>query len=94
MPAVTVALADVNNELAGTIVACAVGAGGLTPVQTVMCYPEGFIAEGHPHNLGKAKFWAAEAAITSSGAWIYCICRVHHSLAIFKVNADGAAIPL
>lgn len=81
--------AYVNNELGGTIVACALGPDGLTPLQTVLCYPAGFVAEGHPHNLGKGKFWAAEAVITQSAAWLYCICRVHHSLAIFKVNADG-----
>ena len=31
--------ADVNNELGGTIVACALGPDGITPLQTVLCYP-------------------------------------------------------
>ena len=25
----------------------------------------------------------------ADGGWVYCICRVHHSVAIFKVDNDG-----
>eukprot|EP00040_Diaphanoeca_grandis_P009600 m.49435 g.49435 ORF g.49435 m.49435 type:complete len:389 (+) comp21021_c1_seq1:13-1179(+) len=83
-------IAYVNNELSGTVVACAISnLKGLEPVQTISCYPEEFICEGHEHNFGFAKFWGAEMVITKSGKFLYAICRVHHSLAIFRTNADG-----
>ena len=39
--------------------------------------------------LGKGRFWASEAVITFNGDYIYCICRVHQSIAVFKVLEDG-----
>jgi 6-phosphogluconolactonase len=55
-------------------------------------YPRGFVAEGHEDNFGKAAFWGAEAVVTLDGKWYYYICRVHHSLAIFEVQADGLLV--
>jgi hypothetical protein len=47
---------------------------------------------GHPDNFGKAKFWTAEAVVTNSGRWLYCVCRVHHSIAIFAVDQDDGSL--
>merc|ERR1712232_902722 len=83
-------IAYVNCELGGSLVVCEIDdIRGLCPVQSVAAYPEGFVGHGHPENLGKASFWTAEAQITHDGKFIFCICRVDQSLAIFKVEHDG-----
>ena len=77
-------VAYVNCELSGALAVCSVDAErGLTPVQSVSAYPDGYAGGG---GLGKASFWAAEAAITRDGRHVYCICRVHQSLAIFAAD--------
>ena len=82
-------VAYVNCELNGTVVICAVDDDrGLLPVQTVFCYPEGFEGRGHQQNLGRADFWGAEACLSADGSHYYYICRVHQSIAVFKVGTD------
>jgi 6-phosphogluconolactonase len=86
-------LAYVNCELGGVVVACTIDeVKGLVPFQTVLAYPEDFVCEGHAHNLGKGAFWTAEAAIAPDGAFLYVICRVHHSVAIFAVQQNGGLV--
>lgn len=84
-------LAYVTCELDGTVVSCRRTAVGLEPFAKLLVYPpkEEFVALGHPDNKGKGEYWTAEAAITADGSFVYCICRVHHSLAICRVDADG-----
>ena len=62
------------------------------PVQTVRCYPEGFEVRGHPENLGKADFWGAEGCLSGDGSYYYYICRVHQSIAVFKVGSDDGKL--
>jgi 6-phosphogluconolactonase len=86
-------VAYVNCELNGTAVVCAVDdEKGLVPVQTVRCYPEGFEVRGHPENLGKADFWGAEGCLSGDGSYYYYICRVHQSIAVFKVGSDDGKL--
>ncbi len=83
-------VAYVNCELDGTAVVCEVDdEKGLLPVQTVRCYPEDFRAAGHPDNLGKGDYWGAEGCLSADGRYYYYICRVHQSLAVCAVGADG-----
>ena len=44
----------------------------------------------HPENFGKASFWTAEALLGPDARFLYVICRIHHSIAIVPVGADGA----
>mgnify|MGYP000001414418 FL=1 len=82
-------IAYVNAELDGTVTVCTVDDDkGLTPVQTLFCYPEGFVALDHPENLGKAYFWGAEGCLSADTSYYY-ICRVHQSIAVYTVEADG-----
>lgn len=63
-------MAYVNCELSGTVVVCSVDKDtGVTPVQTLLAYPKGFVALDHPDNFGKAAFWGAEGVITRDGRW-------------------------
>jgi len=83
-------VAYVNAELDGTVTVCTVDdEKGLTPVQTLFCYPGDFVALGHPENLGKADFWGAEACLSADASYYYYICRVHQSIAVYTVGADG-----
>lgn len=83
-------VAYVNCELNGTAVVCTVDDDkGLIPVQTVRCYPEGFVARGHPENLGRSDFWGAEGCLSADGSHYYYIARVHQSIAVFTVGDDG-----
>ncbi|MBL8211758.1 MAG: lactonase family protein [Bryobacterales bacterium] len=83
-------MAYVNCELDGTVVVCDVDEeNGLLPVQTERCYPEGFVARGHPENLGKGDFWGAEGCVSADGRHYYYICRVHQSIAVFGIGAEG-----
>ena len=50
-------------------------------LMTHLAYPSGYSGGG---GLGKGNFWASEAVITHDGSYVYCICRVHQSIAIFK----------
>lgn len=86
-------VAYVNCELDGTAVVCAIDDDtGLAPVQTVQCYPDDFVGEGHPDNLGNADFWGAEGCLTADGSHYYYICRVHHSIAVFDVDPDDGTL--
>lgn len=89
-------VAYVNCELDGTVVVCTLDDNrGLVPVQTLPCYGEGFVARGHPHNLGKGDFWGAEGCLSEDGSLYFYICRVEHSIAVFRVDpADGRLTPL
>lgn len=89
-------VAYVNCELDGTVVVCDVDdERGLVPVQALPCYSEGFVASGHPHNLGKGAFWGAEGCLSADGALYFYICRVEHSIAVFRVNpTDGRLAPI
>ncbi|MEQ9639718.1 MAG: beta-propeller fold lactonase family protein [Alphaproteobacteria bacterium] len=61
-------VAYVNCELGGIVVVCDVDDDkGLTPVQTVRGYPDGFDGRDHPENLGKADFWGAEGCLSADG---------------------------
>lgn len=83
-------VAYVNCELNGTVVVCTVDdKKGLKPVQTLRCYPEDFVARDHPENFGRSEFWGAEGCLTADGSYYYYICRVHQSIAVFKVGSDG-----
>ncbi|MEQ9065902.1 MAG: beta-propeller fold lactonase family protein, partial [Gimesia chilikensis] len=83
-------VAYVNCELNGTVVVCSIDdEKGLQPIQTEFCYPEDFVARGHPENLGRGEFWGAEGCLSADGAYYYYICRVHQSIAVFKVGPDG-----
>lgn len=86
-------VAYVNCELDGTVVVCAVDDdAGLTPIQTVPCYPEGFDGRDHPDNLGKADFWGAEGCLSADASHYYYICRVHQSIAAFSVGHDDGQL--
>ena len=89
-------VAYVNCELGGVVVACTADpAAGLTPFQTAPAYPPDFEGgEGHPQNFGKAAFWTAEAAITPDGLLLLVICRVHQSIAIFRVDPTDGSLAL
>jgi 6-phosphogluconolactonase len=83
-------MAYVNCELDGTVAVCSVDdEKGLMPVQTVNCYPDGFVARNHPENLGKSEFWGSEGCLSADGSFYYYVCRVHQSIAVFKVELDG-----
>jgi len=83
-------VAYVNCELNGTVAVCTVDdKKGLKPVQTVYCYPEDFVARDHPENFGRSEFWGAEGCLSGDGSYYYYICRVHQSIAVFKVGSDG-----
>lgn len=83
-------MAYVNCELDGTVAVCTVDdEKGLELVQTMNCYPEFFVARDHPENLGKSEFWGAEGCLSADGSYYYYVCRVHQSLAVFKVESDG-----
>jgi len=83
-------IAYVNCELNGTVEVCSIDdKKGLKPLQTVFCYPEDFEPRGHPENLGRGEFWGAEGYLSADGSYYYYICRVHQSIAVFKVNSDG-----
>lgn len=83
-------MAYVNCELNGTVAVCAVDDDkGLVPVQTMNCYPEGFVARNHPENLGKSEFWGAEGCLSPNGLYYYYLCRVHQSIAVFNIGLDG-----
>lgn len=83
-------VAYVNCELNGTVAVCTVDdKKGLKPVQTVLCYPEDFVARDHPENFGRSEFWGAEGCLSADGSYYYYICRVHQSIAVFKVGSDG-----
>ena len=82
-------IAYINCELNGTAVVCSIDhTKGLTPIQTVQCYPEDFNARGHIENLGKSDFWGAEGCLSADGSYYYYICRVHQSITIFKVDSN------
>lgn len=82
-------VAYVNCELDGTVVACAVDdQKGLVPMQTLRCYPDEFDGSGHPENLGMADFWGAEGCLSADGFYYYYVCRVHQSIAVFRVSPD------
>ncbi|MFC1552008.1 lactonase family protein [Candidatus Latescibacterota bacterium] len=86
-------VAYVNNELDGTVTICDVDDNtGLTPVQTLFCYPEGFVALDHPENLGKGNFWGAEACLSADASHYYYICRVHQSIAVYSVGPDDGQL--
>lgn len=86
-------VAYVNCELNGTAVVCAVDDDkGLVPVQTVCAYPQGFVARGHPENLGRSEFWGAEGCLSADGSHYYYICRVHQSIAVFTVGFDDGKL--
>lgn len=87
-------VAYVNCELNGTVVVCTIGTNGLTPVQTLLAYPEEFAGRDHPQNYGKADYWGAEAVITANGEWYVYVCRVDQSLAVFSVNPDNGHLVL
>lgn len=88
-------VAYVNCELNGTVVVCAVdNESGLIPIETVRCYPDGFVARGHPDNLGKADFWGAEGCLSADGSHYYYICRVHQSIAVFAVAPSDGRLTL
>lgn len=83
-------VAYVNCELDGTVAVCEVDDDkGLVPVQTVKCYPDGFVARNHPQNLGKSEFWGSEGCLSADGSFYYYICRVHQSIAVFNIDSDG-----
>ncbi len=83
-------VAYVNCELNGTVVVCSIDdEKGLQPIQTEFCYPEDFVARGHPENLGRGEFWGAEGCLSADGAYYYYICRVHQSIAVYKTGPDG-----
>jgi len=84
-------IAYVNCELGGTVVACSIDdAAGLTANQTVKVYPADFVGDDHPDNFGKASYWTAEALLSADARFLYTICRIHHSISILPVNADGS----
>ncbi len=85
-------VAYVNCELDGTVAVCTVdGDKGLTPVQSVRCYPDDFNGRGHSDNLGKADFWGAEGCLSADASHYYYVCRVHQSIAVFNVErSDGS----
>lgn len=86
-------VAYVNCELDGTVTVCAVDDDqGLVPVQTVHCYPDGFAGRGHPDNLGQADFWGAEGCLSADASRYYYICRVHQSIAAYKVGPDDGQL--
>lgn len=86
-------VAYVNCELNGTVVVCTVDvATGLVPVQTVACYPAGFVGRDHPQNLGKADFWGAEGCLGGGGRWYYYICRVDQSVAVFAIDPASGTL--
>jgi 6-phosphogluconolactonase len=86
-------VAYVNCELDGTVVVCAVDEEtGLVVLDTLPCYPEGFVALGHPDNLGKAAYWGAEGCLGADGKHYYYICRVHQSIAVFAVSPDDGRL--
>jgi 6-phosphogluconolactonase len=83
-------VAYVHCELDGTVVVCSLDADkGLTPMQTLLCYPEDFVGRDHPENLGKADLWAGEACLSADASHYYYICRVHQSIAVYTVEPDG-----
>lgn len=85
--------AYVNCELDGTVAVCAVDDHkGLVPLQTVPCYPDGFVARDHPENFGRSEFWGAEGCLSADGAYYYYICRVHQSIAVFSVNPNDGKL--
>lgn len=86
-------LAYVNCELDGTVVICAIDdETGLTPLEVVHCYPDGFDGRDHPENLGKADFWGAEGCLSVDASHYYYICRVHQSIAVFAVDPDDGKL--
>ena len=73
-------VAYVNCELNGTVVVCSIDdEKGLQPIQTEFCYPEDFVARGHPENLGRGEFWGAEGCLSADGSFYFYICRVKTS---------------
>jgi len=86
-------VAYVNCELNGTVAVCTVDDDkGLVPVQTVRCYPEGFVARDHPQNLGRSEFWGSEGCLSADGSYYYYVCRVHQSIAVFSVGSDDGRL--
>ena len=86
-------VAYVNCELNGTVAVCTIDDdNGLNPVQTVHCYPDGFVARDHPENLGRSEFWGSEGCLSADGSHYYYICRVHQSIAVFKVGPDDGQL--
>lgn len=86
-------VAYVNCELDGTVVVCDVDDEvGLTPIQTVACYPDGFDGLDHPENLGMSRFWGAEGCLSGDGAFYYYICRIHQSVAVFSVSSENGTL--
>ncbi|MFC1764351.1 lactonase family protein [Planctomycetota bacterium] len=85
-------VAYVNSELDGTVTVCTVDDKGLTPVQTLCCYPEDFDGRDHPENLGKADLWGAEACFSADASYYYYVCRVHQSIAVYTVGPDDGKL--
>ncbi|WP_180272297.1 lactonase family protein [Maribacter sp. 4U21] len=89
----TLRVAYVNCELNGTTVVCSIdNKKGLMPFQTVNCYPGGFHGQDNPENLGKANFWGAEGCLSKNGTYYYYICRIHQSIAVYKVDSDDGKL--
>lgn len=86
-------VAYVNCELDGSVVVCAIDdETGLTPIQTEVCYPNGFTCQDHPQNHGQAEYWGAEGCLSADGRFYYYICRVHQSIAVFETDPDDGRL--